>query len=158
MNDDYEPASDFLKRVAAGAVPLTGSLFAEANLRMLVDLTSDSNLSNRDWATFLLAQANVDNVEVRAILHHRLHDESEVVQEEAMVGLAIRKDVSALPVLLGWMHRGGLSKMILEAAVEFGASSLCQPLKDHKNLAEKLSLDEVWQEAWSKCGCTGISG
>ena len=66
MNEDYEPASDFLKRVATGAVPLTGSFFAEVNLRMLVDLASDSNLSNRDWATFLLAQANVDTVEVRA--------------------------------------------------------------------------------------------
>lgn len=157
MSDYYQPESDFLKWVIAGDVPLSGSSFAEANLRKLIELTNDNVFSNRDWATFLLSQTDIDTAEVRAALHLRLHDECEVVQEEAMVGLASRRDISALPVLLSWMREDGLSKIILEAAAEFAEPSLLQPLSEHRKWAEDEEQQDLWQEAWDKCASTSSS-
>ncbi|WP_186418875.1 lyase [Bosea sp. CS1GBMeth4] len=153
MSELYQPASDFLIMVANGEVPLTGSEFADANLHMLLYYTRDSDLSNRDWATFLLAHADVDRAEVTVALHRCLEDESENVQEEAMVGLARRHDLTALPRLHGWLRQGALSRMILEAAAEFGESSICQSLESVEQLANELGLRFLWEEACEKCGC-----
>ncbi|WNJ89087.1 hypothetical protein [Bosea sp. 685] len=108
MKEFYQPASDFLVMAANGEIPLTGSEFADANLCRLLDHTSDSDLSNRDWATFLLAHADVDVAEVTIALHRCLEDENESVQEEAMVGLARRHDLTALPRLHDWLRQGGI--------------------------------------------------
>lgn len=56
MQDLYEPKSDFLTWVASGDAPLVGSPFADVNLRRILELMKDEHKSNRDWATFLLAQ------------------------------------------------------------------------------------------------------
>ena len=55
MSELYEPASEFLRADCAGEVPLSGGAFALANLRRLIETTRDEDRSNRDWATFLLA-------------------------------------------------------------------------------------------------------
>jgi len=153
MSKYYQPTSDFLVMVANGEVPLTGSEFADANLRRLLAYTRDSDVSNRDWATFLLAHADVDGVEVTGTLHRCLEDESQVVQEEAMVGLARRHDLTALPQLHDWLRQGALSRMILEAAAEFGDPVLCQSLKNVEEWAAELKLHLHWAEACDRCGC-----
>jgi hypothetical protein len=56
MRDRYEPTSEFLKAVIADEAPLSGNEWAEQNLRLLMELMRDEDSSNRDWATFLLAQ------------------------------------------------------------------------------------------------------
>jgi hypothetical protein len=55
MTERYEPSSDFLKAVAAEQVPLSGSAFADVNMRQLIAMTRDDDVFNRDWATMLLA-------------------------------------------------------------------------------------------------------
>lgn len=157
MNERYQPASDFLVMVANGEVSLTGSEMAAANLRRLLNYTRDGNVSNRDWAAFLIAHADVDGAEVTLALHRCLEDESENVQEEAMVGLARRRDMTALPQLHRWLQQGALSRMILEAAAEFGEPSLCQSLESVEQWAHELDLHFLWEEAREKCGCPKAS-
>jgi hypothetical protein len=152
MSERYTPASDFLIMVANGEVPLSGSVFADANLRRLIDYTSDSDASNRDWATFLLAHTDADTADVTITLHRCLTDENESVQEEAMVGLARRRDLTALPRLQDWLRQGALSRMILEAAAEFGDPSLYGPLTAVEMCADELKLRLLWEEACKKCG------
>ncbi|OYW61304.1 MAG: hypothetical protein B7Z40_18665 [Bosea sp. 12-68-7] len=119
MTDLYQPASDFLVMVINGEVPLTGSVFAEANLSRLIDYTRDSDISNRDWATFHLGHTDIDTPEVRTALHDRLNDEDPTVQEEAMLGLARRRDETALPLMRDWLQARPVSQIILEAAEAF---------------------------------------
>ncbi len=104
----YEPTSDFLKLVANKSIQL-GYEDSDANLQRLIELTTDSDVSNRDWATFLLSFHDlgttlVDTPLVRKTLHLRLLDDDETVQEEALIGLALRKDLTALPQLKDWLQ------------------------------------------------------
>jgi hypothetical protein len=99
MNEFYQPASDFLVRVANGEVPLTGTEFAEHNLRLLIGYMGDADTSNRDWATLLLAGLDVDNAEVREALLKATQDQDTSVRAEALLGLAERDPVLALPLV-----------------------------------------------------------
>jgi hypothetical protein len=64
----YEPASDFLKDLAAGNVPLSGNAFADANLQRLIAMTRDADRTDRDCATFLLSLSDIDTSVVRDAL------------------------------------------------------------------------------------------
>lgn len=156
MNERYQPASDFLVMVVNGEAPLTGSVFAEANLCRLIDYTRDTDLSNRDWATFHLAHTDIDTLEVRTALHARLLDEDPVVQEEAMLGLARRRDHSALPLLRVWLQSRSISQDIFEAAGAFADQSLCALLHLRRPSTDDEFLSFLWNEACGSCGC-GVS-
>ncbi|UYY75961.1 hypothetical protein [Sphingomonas sp. R1] len=97
MLERYEPASDFLKAIIAEEVPLSGSVFADANLGRLISLAQDQDLSNRDWATMILASEEMDTPLVRDALLAALGDKSDVVRAEALLGLARRDPILALP-------------------------------------------------------------
>ncbi|OJW72045.1 MAG: lyase [Sphingomonadales bacterium 63-6] len=99
MSERYEPPSDFLKALIAGEVPLTGDSFADANLRRLIEMMRDDDLANRDWATMLLAQHEIDTPEVKDALLIAAADEDNVVKAEALLGLAQRDKVLALPLV-----------------------------------------------------------
>jgi HEAT repeat protein len=71
----------------------------------------------RDWATFGLGvQGDMDSVEIREALVRRLNDPDEDVREEAMVGLAKRKDERAVPALLPALEQPDISDRVSEAA------------------------------------------
>jgi HEAT repeat protein len=69
-------------------------------VQTLLTLTQDPDEDVRDWAVFGLGvQGDVDSAEIRDALFSRLNDSNEEVREEAMVGLAKRKDQRVLPAL-----------------------------------------------------------
>ncbi|MFN1208560.1 hypothetical protein ACKXGD_16510, partial [Enterococcus lactis] len=76
---------------------LVGSAFAEENLRRLIAMMRDDDLTNRDWATMLLSQQEIDTPEVREALLNSLADDEEAVRAEALLGLAQRDAKLALP-------------------------------------------------------------
>lgn len=153
MTEEYTPASEFLIMVVNGEVPLTGSVFAEANLRRVLDYMRDDDVSNRDWATFHLAHTGIDTTEVRAALHLRLVDEDPTVQEEAMLGLALRRDRSALPLMRDWLLSRPISQITLEAAEAFADASLCGLLGMRRPPLDDEFLTYFWEEACKSCGC-----
>ena len=99
MDDDYLPSSDFLCSIANGQVPLSGNDFAEQNLTLLIALTRDDDVSNRDWATMLLAMQEIDTPAVRAALLFATGDTDSAVRAEALEGLAMRDKTLALPLI-----------------------------------------------------------
>ena len=69
-------------------------------VQTLLTLTQDPDEDVRDWAVFGLGNlGDVDSAEIRDALFNRLNDSNEEVREEAMVGLAKRKDQRVLPAL-----------------------------------------------------------
>lgn len=97
VGEPYQPPSDFLRACVGNEVPLSGSVFAEANIRRLIAMTADSNVANRDWATLLLAETGIDTPAIRSAFVERLTDHNDFVRAEALRGLAQRDPVFALP-------------------------------------------------------------
>ena len=99
MDESYAPSSDFLCSVINDEAPLTGSAFAEANLARVIELMQDDDVSNRDWATFLVAELELDRSDVRQALLTAAEDSEECVRAEAILGLARRDRKLALPLV-----------------------------------------------------------
>ena len=77
----------------------------------------DNDKDVRDWATFGLGVlGKADSPEVREALLRNLSDTDEDVSEEAMVGLAKRKDLRVLPSLLQVLERWSVTSRGIEAA------------------------------------------
>ena len=85
--------------VANDEVPLAGSDAGDGNLNLLIAFTRDADLSNRDWATMLLASSDIDTPKVRAALLSATEDSDTVVRGEALQGLAERDPALALPLV-----------------------------------------------------------
>ena len=99
MVDRYEPPSEFLKALVDDDAPLSGGEHAEVNLRQLIEMTRDEHPTNRDWATLLLAQQDIDTPNVREALVRAAEDENADVRAEAILGVAQRDKAVALPLL-----------------------------------------------------------
>jgi HEAT repeat protein len=86
----------------------------------LVTLMQDADDDVRDWATFGLGvQGDRDSEEIRDALFQRLTDPHRDVREEALAGLAKRKDQRALPTLISALSQPEISDCVLEAAESF---------------------------------------
>ncbi|MEG3126092.1 HEAT repeat domain-containing protein [Sphingomonas sp. GB1N7] len=118
MADDqepYRPASDFLMLLIDEAITLTG-IFGAANLAQLIGLTRDEDMSNRDWAVFLLSQSEADSPAVRQALRDALQDSEDKVRLEAIIGIAKREPAFALPLVVALLEQTWIDSMAIEAA------------------------------------------
>ena len=129
MTEQYLPESEFLNHVIAGEIRFEGSPFAEANLSQLLDMVSDSDRSNRDWATFVIAGLPYDTPEIRAALIKAADDDDPDTRDEAIVGLARRDRETALARLAPLLSEE-LGVVLLEAATILGDPSLAPALKE----------------------------
>jgi HEAT repeat protein len=78
---------------------------------------TDKDSEVRDWATFGLGVlGNLDSKKIREALFQNLSDSDEDVREEAMVGLAKRKDLRSLPELTKALQTEEPSPGALDAA------------------------------------------
>ena len=151
MNERYEPASDFLKAIIAEEVPLSGSAFADANLGRLISLTQDRDLSNRDWATMLLASEEVDTPVIRDALLAALRDENDVVRAEALLGLARRDPVLALPFALEALSNDQACMAVFEAAELIADPALADALLPWTEPSDNEWLDKLARDALAAC-------
>ncbi len=151
MEDRYQPASDFLKAVIAEEIPLSGNAFADINLGRLINLTRDHDRSNRDWATMLLAQTDIDTDEVRKALLASAHDADNVVRAEAILGLAQREPILALPLLKEELSGEIACMALFEAASLIADASLIDSLRHWINPSEDEFMDRLAIEALDVC-------
>ncbi|WP_346895829.1 HEAT repeat domain-containing protein [uncultured Roseibium sp.] len=151
MSDRYEPQSDFLRAVIADEAPLTGGELAEANLRLLIKMTSDADLSNRDWATFLLSQEDTDTEAVRAALIRAAQDENEFVRAEAVLGLAKRDPTLALPLVQNALKADSVACPMFQAAEYCAHPSLVDDLRRWTKPSGEPFLDSCAADALAAC-------
>ncbi|KQM95260.1 lyase [Sphingomonas sp. Leaf22] len=151
MTELYEPASDFLKAVAADEVPLSGSAFADANMQKLIAMTRDADVSNRDWATMLLASAEADTPEIREALLSAANDENDVVRAEALVGIAQRDRRLALPLVLKALSGEWVGMPLFEAAEMVADPALVDVLRPWTEPSDDEWLDQIARKALTAC-------
>jgi HEAT repeat protein len=83
----------------------------------LIHLMNDVDDDVRDWATFGLgSQSTIDSAEIRDALWNRVSDKNEDVRDEAITGLAQRKDNRAIAPTLEGLAQTEVSPLTIEAA------------------------------------------
>ena len=89
----------------------------ERTISTLLRLMSDKDAEVRDWATFALGVlSDFDSPKIREALFKNLNDEDEDVREEAMGGLAKRRDNRVVSPLIHILEAASPSDRALEAA------------------------------------------
>jgi HEAT repeat protein len=102
----------------------------QRSVSTLIKLMSDKDGEVRDWATFGLGVLGAfDSPEIREALFQNLSDEDEDVQEEAMAGLAKRKDLRAVPHVITALESDDPSSEALDAA-NFLLGRMSDPIED----------------------------
>ncbi len=153
MTDGYEPPSHFLKTMLAEEIPLTGSVFADANLLRLIALTTDSDPANRDWATMMLAWSEIDNETVLSALLIAAEDVDPVVRAEAIHGVAMRTPEQALALVCRELQYDVAYPPIMDAAALVGDPGLIEhvrPFAEGDEWVAALARDAI--EACSRSG------
>lgn len=137
-----------------------------AAIEALIALSSDPAEHVRDWATFGLGtqvgpaeegdEDAVDTEALRNALAARLDDPHANTRNEALVGLAARRDPRVLPILQREIDRGPESPMVLEAARWMASPSLHDGLRRLEAHADaerrKFWLDNGLPDAVAACG------
>lgn len=103
----------------------------------LIRLTGDIDPFVRTWAVFGLgSQIDTDSPEIREALRQALGDSDHETRGEALVGLAKRGDVSAVPALLEEWREDFISVLSLEAAEECRDPRLYPCLKEFTGIPD----------------------
>lgn len=142
-------------KVRFGVVMALTGYEDEAAIAGLIKLSSDDASDVRDWATFGLGQQiDVDSDQIRAALHARLVDINPDVRNEAIAGLARRKD-NAVSSVLARELRVQVATPLFEAARDLADPSLCAALLAAREIGQpwRSHEEKVWLKAMAACGC-----
>jgi HEAT repeat protein len=102
---------------------------------VLIRLSRDEVGEIRDWATFGLgSQLSIDTDEVRAALFARVNDSNEGARDEAVAGLARRRDGRAVELLRSLLSEDSVRSSLFGAAEYLADSRLCDVLLRWHNL------------------------
>lgn len=106
-----------------------------------------------DWATFGLgSQTEIDRPEVREALLRRVDDPFPDAQQEAVLGLARRRDPRALPLVERDLSADDVGRLPVEAAAYLADARLLLPLR---SLRDWWDLDPpLLEEALAACDPT----
>lgn len=97
---------------------------------LLVRLTGDRNGDVRDWACFALGtQCSADSTAIREALADRIQDRHRDCREEAILGLARRRDPRVVGPLLGALTSQSVGRLSVAAAAYMGDVKVLPPLR-----------------------------
>ncbi len=151
MTKIYSPPSEFLQAVIREEVSFAGHESGERNLGRLIALTRDADPANRDWATLLLAQLEMDQTNVRDALIAASSDESPVVRSEAILGLAQIDPSVALPLVKRELEGDFVYMPLLEAVIIVADNSLIADLEAFLATSDDEFLDRMVADALLAC-------
>ncbi len=121
------PQSFFLRKLPVGWM-MHRADFQPNVVQRLMELMKDDNVSNRDWATFLLSQSSHNSPQIIKALIRNASDNDAEISSEAILGLAQRQRVAARRLVLEKLTRRSLDVKDIEAAGYVGHQSLVPSL------------------------------
>jgi HEAT repeat protein len=151
MSDRYEPKSAFLRALVDGSPCWRDDDESNEILDQLIQLMSDEDVSNRDWSTFLLSQAEIDMPVVVEALLKAAGDASEIVRAEAVLGLARIAPHIALPYIQEGLRQPSIPLPMLEAAAACPHPSLIADLQVWAEPSDNDFADFIAADALAKC-------
>jgi hypothetical protein len=157
MSRIHAPTALRLQQLVAADWPAD----AEEARQVMAELSgflSDPDIANRDWAAFLLAQSPADGPPVRAALLRAAGDASLQVRGEALLGLARRDRVAALPHVQAALTLDEVSVSLLQAAGLCAHPSLIPDLEDWARPSSNRLADMAATEALLACRLASAHG
>ena len=151
MSERYEPPSEFLKAIIAEEATIGTVGHAAENLNRLIGMTCDEDPANRDWATMLLAQEEIDTEAVRSALLRAVRDDYDAVRAEALLGLAKRDPALALPYALEALEAERASMPVFEAVELIADPALVPALQPWLDDSENSYIDDRARLAMQAC-------
>lgn len=151
MSERYLPPSRFLRAAIEEEVAFGELDLGETNLLRLLTLTADEDGANRDWATFLLAQLQMDRPDVRKALLNAASDEVAVVRGEAILGIAQLDRALALSLLQQELKGNVVTIPLMEAAALVADCSLVDDLEAFSAPSEDKWVDQAVDDALVAC-------
>lgn len=151
MKKPYLPSSSFLLSVKDDEINFSDDPGGRKNLKKLIALTQDGDRVNRDWATFLLSQLEVDTDEVRAALLEGVKDPDIAVRSEAIRGIALRDRTLALPLVREALSSQVVYAPVFEAAEIVADPTLVDDLRYFAEASDNPYLDGLAQDALIAC-------
>jgi HEAT repeat protein len=141
------PDPDIRFHVAAAVYFCDDRGDAQAVERILIGLMSDEDDDVRDWATFGLGtQTHLDGAAVRDALLRNTADPDRETRDEAILGIARRRDRRALGVVAARLVEDDVSNMAVEAACYLADERLLPVLRELEtwwDLDERLVANAI---------------
>ena len=150
-DEHYLPASDFLVSLMNEEIPIDDTVYGRANLKILIAMTRDPDVSNRDWAALLLSSYGPLTDEVRDALLVAAEDEDRYVRAEAIEGLVKRDPENALALVKRELATDCATVPVLYAAIELADPSLHSLLQDYAEPSGDAFLDGLTDDAINAC-------
>ncbi|MET3539221.1 HEAT repeat domain-containing protein [Chryseobacterium limigenitum] len=126
----------------------------EIAVKMLIKLAQDKSPKVRDWATFGLgSQMKTDNDEIRNILYKNSFSKDNQTRQEAIKGLANRKDERVKDIILKELNSQNFSSLIFDTLMnlENGDFFLPQLENIYNSCRGKEDISEDWLEDLKNC-------
>ncbi len=111
----------------------------------------DDDLANRDWATMLLSQQDIDTPQVREALLNAIVDKEEIVRAEALLGLAQRDTKLALPYAMVALSSNCVSVPVFEAVTLIADAILAEHVRPWAETSGDTWIDKLAREALGAC-------
>lgn len=101
----------------AGSEGVTPDLLDSRIVDAMLRLADDPDPDVRDWATFAFTNelSDEDTPAIRTQLRKNLHDSCADARDEAILALALRKDLSVVPVIEQLLSGDSVGEFVLEA-------------------------------------------
>jgi HEAT repeat protein len=151
MSEGYYPPSVFLNSVIAEEVSIELDGFGAENLKRLIEMTSDPDLANRDWATLLLALLEFDTPSIRNALLQAAEDSSGIVRAEAICGIAQREPAVELDLILRELAGDELWYPILDAIEAIPNQKFIPLLEQWDDKLSDKHFNEAIESALQAC-------
>lgn len=138
-----------VRRQVAWSLPM-GREDDDSVIDALIRLSADPEDEVRDWATFALGtQCQADGVAIREALWARVDDPYTEAREEAVAGLARRRDRRILPYVERVLDNGAAADRMFRAIACLGDPALLPHLADFDN--DENGGDDVIAQALREC-------
>lgn len=119
---------------------------------ILIQLSQDSKVNNRDWATFYLKESKRNNKKIRQALWNRIYDQNKKVRLEAIMGLAKRKDEAIKAIIKHELRNIEYSVGIFQAILDLNDPQFLPLLQKNLEQAKRQDITYVtWLEDLKHC-------
>jgi HEAT repeat protein len=120
---------------------------------ILIDFSSDKISFIRDWATFGLGSTITTNTKkIRDALWNNVNDKYQETKLEAIVGLALRKDIRVNEIIKQEIHNGEYGTLLFKAIIEIGGKDLLPTLKQqYENDRKNKDINSEWINDLKNC-------